>query len=215
MGGAVAAIPSILQGGLALGSMFGGGDSGTSQSDIYNSMAPQFQAAQGLQQQNIALSQKLYSDQTQAILMDAAEQAKLVAVEGRQKVGQHSIDYMHSGVMPLLKVLQKERQMIQADVASIQRRGMAQANLLRMQGAIAANEGRAQMIGANMQFNAQRQQAAMVDSASKGNNFMSALGSLSNIFGGGGFSSLKGMFGNAGSTGTPGYAPGFPAPGIP
>lgn len=190
------AVSSILQGGMALGQMFGGGGSG--QSDIYNSMAPQFQAAQSVQQQNIDLTGKLYGDQANAVMQDAAEQAKLVQQQGRMQIGQHSIDYTHSGVQlegTPLKVLQKERQMVQADVASIQRRGLAQANLLRMQGQIAMNEGRASMIGANMQFQAQRQQAAMADSNASSNNFMSALGSLLNVFGsmGGGGSLLSSM----------------------
>lgn len=213
------AVSSILQGGLALGQMFGGGG-GSGQSDIYNQMAPQFYAAQGLQQQNIDLQQQYYGQAAGAVLLDAAEQAKLVQQEGRRMVGQHSIDYTHSGVQlegTPLKVLQKERQMIQADVASIQRRGMAQAQLLRMQGQIAANEGRAQMIGANMQFNAQRQQAAMADSASRSNSFMSALGSLSNVLGGlggggkssgGGGSFFSSIFNRAPAT--PGYPIGIP-----
>ena len=204
-------VSSLLQGGMALGQMFGGGG-GSGQSSIYNSMAPQFYAAQGIQQQNIDLQQQYYSQAAGAVLADAAEQAKIVQQEGRRIVGQHSIDYTHSGVQlegTPLKVLQKERQMIAADVASIRRRGMAQANLLRMQGQIIANEGRAQMIGSNMQFNAQRQQAAMADSASRSNNFMSALGSLSNVFGGIGggkpLGGLTGLFkGFGGSGGIPG-----------
>lgn len=206
------AVSALLQGGMALGQMFGGGGSG--QSSIYNSMAPQFYAAQGIQQQNIDLTQQLYGDQAQAVLADAAEQAKLVKQQGDQQIGQHSIEYTHSGVQlegTPLKVLQKERQWVNEDIASIRRRGMAQANLLRMQGMIAANEGRAQMIGANMQFQAQRQQAAMADSAARSNNFMSALGSLSNVFGSlgggkplGGMSSLfSGLFGGSGTPNIP------------
>lgn len=225
MGGVATALTAGVQGAMALGQMFGGGDSG--QSSIYNSMAPSFYAAQGLQQQNIDLQSKLYGDQANAILQDAAEQAKLVQQEGRRMVGQHSIDYAHSGVQisgTPLKVLQKERQMIAADVASIQRRGLAQANLLRMQGMIAANEGRAQMIGSNMNFQAARQQAAMAESASSRNNFMSGLGALSNVLqgfgggssgGGGMFSGLGRFFGGGGSLpnypplGIPGFTPGM------
>jgi len=197
-------VSSLLQGGMALGQMFGGG--GSEQSSIYNNMAPQFYAAQGIQQQNIDLQQKFYGEQANAIMQDAFEQAKVTQQQGRQMIGQHSIDYAKSGVMisdTPLKVLQKERQMVQADVQSIMRRGQAQANLLRMQGQIAANEGRAQMIGANMQFAAQRQQAAMADSASRSNNFMSALGALSNVFGsmGGGkpLGGLSSLFGGGSS----------------
>lgn len=202
------AVSAVLQGGMALGQMFfgGGGNDATS---IYDNMAPQFYAAQSLQQQNIDNTTKLYNDQAVAIEQDANEQANITAQQGRMQVGQHSIDYANSGVMIAdtpLKVLKKEQQWIDQDVASIRRRGAAQANLLRMQGQIAANEGRAQMIGANMQFNAQRQQAAMAASGARSNNFMSALGSLSNVLGsiGGGkpLGGLSSLFKGSGS-GTP------------
>lgn len=169
--------------GINLASALFGGSSGSEQT--YQQGAAAFGAAQQMQQNSLNLQGSLYDQQIQATMADAAEAARVKAREVRQFAEQQALTYSGNGVLLAgtpMKVVNDTRREGRLEVDYIMRSAAAQANLLRTQKMITMNQGMASMLGAQMQFTAQRAQAAMAASANKAGTLQSALSQLGGLF---------------------------------
>lgn len=171
--------------GINLASSLFGAPSGGEQA--YQTGAAAFSTAQQMQHSAIDFQGNLYDQQANIAMSEAAEAARIKAREGKQFAEQQALTYSGNGVLLAgtpMKVVNDTRAEARKEVEYLMRAGAAQANMFRTQKMIMQNNGRAQMLSAQMTFNAQRAQAAMAQAAQRSGSLQSALTQLGGIFGG-------------------------------
>lgn len=153
--------------------LFGGGSS-------FKEMPNPATGLQALQMQNIGVQQGLYEEQAQLAQREAMLEAGLLARQVRNFREEQALGYTQSGVLlegSPVKVLNDTVRQGQMQVQAIMARGAAQASLLRTQAYILGNEGRASILGQNLNYATSQAQAKM-QAAAQPSLFAKILGAV-------------------------------------
>lgn len=203
--------------GLQALSAFSGGGAGSAPQTFQNSQGA-FNAAQAMQMKSLDSQQQMQNQQADEAVVESSEAAKQIAEQAKTARETQALTYDSSGILlegTPMKVLNRTRELAQQEIAAVQRRGAAQANLFRMQGMIGSNEGRAQLLGAQMNFQAQQAQASMAAAAQKSASWQSLLSGLGGAMTGFGGKSGGSTIANAGTSYTGPSSWTLPPGGIP
>lgn len=150
--------------------LFGGANRGTNSASLFNDGA--MQGLWGMQQQNVDLQSRMYNEQGDIALSEATRSAAKTAREGKAYRENQANTYNNSGVMlegsPML-VLNETRRLVEEETNAIVDRGKAQARLFRYQAQVANNEGRAAILGSQMNYFGNKAAAKISDIGSKPN----------------------------------------------
>lgn len=101
----------------------------------------------------------LYDKQAQIALDESEEEAGIKAGDVKQFRAQQALNYQFQGVTlegSPMEILNETRRKGEQEVDAILRRGVAQADLLRRQGQIQRNQGRASVLGQKFQYGMSR-----------------------------------------------------------
>lgn len=131
------------------------------QTNMFDIMSGPYQALLAQQQDNYNQEAALYEQQAQIAQDEAAQTAEAKAREGQRAMQDQANQYNASGVLlegSPLAVLDETRRLAQQEVDAIMRRGSAQSALYRRQGALIRNKGRADILGANIDYQARAMQ---------------------------------------------------------
>lgn len=170
---------------------------------VYGNQQDPSSGLYGIWDKNINDSVGLYNEQADIAVREAGRDATNSAKDDHLFIEQQANTYNNSGVLlegsPRI-VLNDMRQRAMEKVDSITAAGAARARLLRRQGLIVGNEGRAKILGSQIEFQAQNTRNRMAE-VMNAPNYGAMLGDIGNAMFGAGRSNLgPSVNGIAGST---------------
>lgn len=124
---------------------------------IYTATDAPFYTALGMQSQAVEETARNYDEQAKLVAQESRKSAELVARNARQLVAENSLQYASSGVSASvgspIAVAHEIATNAKKDVDAYLNQGLAQAKYMRTQGYLTRTQGRASILGQQVQYN--------------------------------------------------------------